>query len=187
VKYTLPMVAMVLLGLAAGFHRATAGPVVSDRRPETVHPQVPESLAPEHGIPLVPSTVPVAEPLAPSKLEQPAKMAAPGKPETAPWKRMQGTLSQELSLNALQQGSVEQILRERWEEIRVCQDEILRSKVLDMRRYEWQVAGMKESWFKRIDGLLDVVQHERFKALAEQGIFNEGLGITEVQGMTVLD
>lgn len=96
-------------------------------------------------------------------------------------------LVKELCLTAQQQEMVDQVLRDRAEEIRVCQEAILKAKLLDMRHYEWQVAKMKESWFLRIDRALDSAQHRRFAVLADQGFFNDGLGITEVPGMTVLD
>jgi hypothetical protein len=90
-------------------------------------------------------------------------------------------------MSPLQQESVEQILRDRTEEIRICHEEIRRAQLLDMRYYEWQVGRMKESWFRRIDRLLDSDQHRGFVELVEQGLFNEGLGFTEEPGMTVLD
>jgi len=96
-------------------------------------------------------------------------------------------LVRDLFLNPLQQESVEQILRDRTQEIRSCQDEIRKSQFLDVRHYEWQVGIMKESWYRRIDRLLDISQHQRFVMLVDQGFFNEGLGITEESGMVVLD
>ena len=53
--------------------------------------------------------------------------------------------------------------------------------------YDWQAARMKEGWYRRIDALLDTAQHERFVALVERGLFNEGLTFTIEPGMTVLE
>jgi hypothetical protein len=103
------------------------------------------------------------------------------------WRKLSLALDQDLRLTPIQQGTVEQVLRERHEEIRSCQDEIRKSRILDMRQYEWQVGRMKERWYRRIDALLNAAQHERFVAIVEKGFFNEGLGITEEPGMTVLD
>jgi hypothetical protein len=46
---------------------------------------------------------------------------------------------------------------------------------------------MKESWFKKIDALLDAKQHLQFVGVVEEGFCNEGLGFTVNPGMTVLD
>ena len=184
-KYGIPLGALLLLGLAAGFHRAAVDPVRRVDRPvleaAEVVAEAPLSV-PKDGR----SSAPEARP-APLKSGPPVSSAAPKGSPGQVWRSLSGTLTTQLALTSLQKESVDQILRDRAEEIRVCHEEIRRSKLLDMRQYEWQVAKMKESWFRRIDGLLDSDQHRRFVAIVELGFFNDGLGITEEAGMTVLD
>jgi hypothetical protein len=100
---------------------------------------------------------------------------------------MAAFLESDLDFTEIQKAGVDRILRDRVHEIQKCHDTIRQAGVLDMRHYEWQVGRMKESWFRRIDALLDSLQHERFVVLVEKGFFNDGLGITEEPGMTVLD
>jgi hypothetical protein len=104
-----------------------------------------------------------------------------------PVKKLLVALDRELGLAALQKEAVDRILQDREGEIRGCHEAIRRSGVLDMRHYEWQVALLKAAWFRKIDSLLDSVQHERFVAMVEQGFFNDGLVFTHEPGMTVLD
>lgn len=184
-KYGIPLGALLLLGLAVGFHRAAVDPVRRVDRPVLEAREV----AVEAPL-LVPREVrPSASEAgaAPLKSGQSASSAAPKGSGGPAWRGLSGTLASQLALTTLQKESVDQILRDRAEEIRVCHEQIRKSKLLDMRQYEWQVGKMKESWFRRIDGLLDSDQHRRFVAIVEQGFFNEGLGITEEAGMTVLD
>ena len=185
-KYTIPLGALLLLGIAAGVHRVSGESLLSDPQPVStveVRPVAavaetrpasggnPERSAEAPSTPAIPTPVPSR-----SQAE-----------EAAPWRKLSNTLNQSLSLTTSQEGRVEQILRERTEEIRVCHAEMRRAQLIDVQQYEWQVARMKESWFKRIDALLDARQHRQFVLLAEQGFFNDGLGFTVDPGMTVLD
>jgi hypothetical protein len=185
VRIVIPLAAVLLVGIVARIHPVFVGPVTPDRRfsgpPESIAAasETPRLAEPGTAVPAQASSAPT------SKVPEPA--AAVRKAPELPWRKLSQVLAGELTLTSVQQGSVEQILRERQEEIRSCHDQIRKTRLLDMRHYEWQVGRMKESWYRKIDGLLDASQHERFVALVEQGFFNDGLGFTEDPGMTVLD
>lgn len=184
-RIAIPLTAALLLGVAANIHPVFVGSAPPSRR----SPRPVELKAPTPETPRLEEsreTGPIQAPLDPGS-KTPEPRAAPRKTPEPSWRKLFSGLTGELTLASLQQESVESVLRERQEEIRICHEEIRKSGLLDMRRYEWQVARMKESWYRRIDGLLDAAQHERFVALVEQGFFNEGLGFTEDPGMTVLD
>lgn len=184
-RYAIPLGAFLLLGLASVLHR-NSGSAAPDRQPSWT--QTTKPVQPETEGRLPDSVARTVEPTVSPKGRQvePAVPAVKGT-DAAAWRKLSMVLVKELSLTAQQQEMVDQVLRDRAEEIRVCQEAILKAKLLDTRHYEWQVARMKESWFLRIDRALDSAQHRRFAVLADQGFFNDGLGITEVPGMTVLD
>jgi hypothetical protein len=101
--------------------------------------------------------------------------------------RMTALLERELVLMAPQREALEQVLKDRDAEIKSCHAAMVRSGVIDIAHYEWQVDLMKEGWYRKVDALLDRAQHERFRILVQQGIFNEGLAFTVQPGMMVLD
>jgi hypothetical protein len=182
-KAAVPLGAVLLIGLAIALHRsAPPDPGVRSARS---NPSLRGETAAE---PLVPLLPPV-----PGHLPQesggrgPQAVSKTGPVPAFAWKKLSGRLERELSLTTVQQPAVEAVLKIREDEIRECHDAIRRSGVLDMRHYEWQVGVMKAAWFKRIDSLLDTVQHHRFVVLVEQGFFNEGLAFTHEPGMTVLE
>jgi hypothetical protein len=185
VRYTIPLGAVLLFGLAAWMHPVLAGSVRRERR---VSPgsdpsfRVMETSTPPSRS--VPERIGAAPDLKRGRSET---LAGSGKGNGFSWKKTSNFLASDLSLTGLQQEAVEQIFLDRSDEIRICHEGIRRSRVLDVRQYEWQVGRMKESWYRKIDSLLDSVQHGRFVALVEQGLFNEGLGFTEDPGMTVLE
>jgi hypothetical protein len=82
---------------------------------------------------------------------------------------------------------VEEVLRDRQHEIRQYQDLLRTVGAIDLRQYEWKTSQMKESWFRKIDALLDRPQHEAFVVLVQRGFLNEGLDFVIEPGMTVLD
>jgi hypothetical protein len=193
VKYVILLAAILLAGVAVGVHPAFAGRGGPDRRPSR---GAERSAAPVEGEPLRAAAAAVLDqPEVAPKAKGPLAERIPAKPKSAektkvvnvPWRNLAALLQKELSLAPLQQGFVEQILRERLEEIRNCHEEIRKSRVLDVALYDWQVARMKESWYRRVDGVLDPAQHLRFVALVEKGLFNEGLGVMIETDMTVLD
>ena len=96
-------------------------------------------------------------------------------------------LDRGVELTPIQRPTVEQVLRDRQEEIKALHESILRSGVIDIRRYDWQADTMKDAWYRKIDALLDRMQHEQFLILVHQGFLNEGLSFTVEPGMTVLD
>jgi hypothetical protein len=98
-----------------------------------------------------------------------------------------GVLDRGVDLTPVQRPAVEQALRDRAEEIKALHESILRSGVVDIRRYDWQADTLKDAWYRKIDALLDRTQHEKFLALVHQGFLNEGLAFTVEPGMTVLD
>jgi hypothetical protein len=103
------------------------------------------------------------------------------------WRKVLGALEVRLELSLIQKPAMEGILRERESEIKACQDAMRKSGFVDLRQYDWQVGLMKEAWYQKIDALLDAPQHQRFMALVQQGLLNEGLIFTVEPGMTVLD
>jgi hypothetical protein len=119
--------------------------------------------------------------------QRPAAAVADRKPAAGSPARMTSLLDRELSLTALQKEAVEQLLKDREAEIKTCHAAIVRSGVIDIAHYEWQVSLMKEGWYLKVDALLDRAQHERFLVLVNQGFFNEGLAFTVEPGMMVLD
>ena len=192
-KYVIPLAAILVMGIVVSVHPAFVGPAGPDRRPspgadQSVTPVGPgprraaaESVQFRPGAALpVPLTLP-------ESIETKPKMAGRAKVAEVPWRRLAVLLGKELSLTPLQQASVERFLQERHEDIRNCHEEIRKSRVLDVARYDWQAAQMKDSWYRRLDGLLDASQHDRFVVLVQQGLFNEGLGVTIEPDMTVLD
>lgn len=186
-RIAIPMAAVLLVGIAAGIHPVFVGPASPGRRfPGPSEPNAPASETLRLEEPT--RAVRVQAQASPDpKGKAPEPLAAIRKVPEGPWRKLSQVLAGELKLTSMQQGTVDQVLRERQEEIRTCHEEIRKARLLDMRHYEWQVGRMKESWYRRIDALLDAAQHERFVAVAEQGFFNDGLGFTEDPGMTVLD
>jgi hypothetical protein len=187
VKYAIPLGAILLIGISACLHRKGPRPATPERRGELgqVIPSK-EALEPDPGEKRVGNSL-TLQPETIKKQNQPeaAPLSRPG--SVSSWRKMSVLLEHDLSLSLIQQATLEQILRDREEEIRVCHDAIRRAALLDMRHYEWQVGLMKASWYRKVDGLLDGIQHVRLVALVEQGLFNEGLAFTEEPGMTVLD
>jgi hypothetical protein len=191
VKYVIPLTAILVMGVAVCVHPAFVGPAGPDRRPwpgteQTVTPVGPG----QHQAAAEPVQFGAALPVPltlPESIETKPKMVGRAKVAELPWRRLAVLLGKELALTPLQQAAVEKFLHERHEEIRNCHEEIRKSRVLDVARYDWQVAQMKDSWYRRLDGLLDASQHDRFVVLVQQGLFNEGLGVTIEPDMTVLD
>jgi hypothetical protein len=187
VKYAIPLGAILLIGISACFHRLDAPPAGPERRGE-----LSQEILSKKEMELGPAEQPAGssstlqpEPI--QRRKQPEAAALPRTASVPPWRKMAVLLERDLSLTSLQQERFEQILRDREEEIRECHEAIRRSGLLDMRHYEWQVGLMKAAWYRRIDAILDGIQHPRFVALVEQGLFNEGLAFTEEPGMTVLE
>jgi hypothetical protein len=183
VKYAIPLGLLLLVGAAAVLHRAS--------------PPLAAGLERRAGVAVVPADVPSAQivtaPVAaiPVEVAPEAKKPTAGEPDrkasAAVLARMTSVLDRELTLTTHQRQTVEQLLKDRDAEIKACHGAIVRSGVLDIAQYEWQVQGMKEGWFRQVDALLDRAQHDRFVALVQQGFLNEGLAFTVQPGMTVLD
>lgn len=184
-KHLISLGAVLSVGIAAAVHPAFVSPGGPERRISQEWETANDRLRPAAHAPREVPRLSEAEP--PVKRKGLETVTAPRKDADPTWRKITSRLSQELCLTPLQAGTVEQILRDRAEEIRRCHEEIRRARILDMRQYEWQVGKMKEFWYRRIDGVLDAKQHERFVALVQQGLFNEGLGFTEDPGMTVLE
>lgn len=182
-KYAIPLGAILLVGIAAGLHRSPARPAMPDRP----GPEAPAALpAPEDARPVdSPRRTVLEESRA---LDSAIPTAKPGLPAApAPWQKLFGPLDRALGLTATQRASVEGILRDRDAEIDACHEAIRKAGFVDIRHYDWQCGVMKAGWYRRIDGLLDGVQHEQFVALLQKGFLNEGLAFTIEPGMTVLD
>ncbi len=184
-KYVIPLGALLLLGFVASLHRVVGR---SDRPSLEVQPRRDAGLGGSFadinsGTPALETRK--AEPSIPTSSLEPVAKTSKGNDNS--WRKLQTSLCVHLSLSSVQQESLERILRSRSEEIQACHEEIRKARVLDVQQYEWQVARMKESWFRRIDSFLDGKQRQKFVSLVEEGIFNEGLGITQEPGMTILD
>jgi len=121
-------------------------------------------------------------------VERPAPPAPVPKPAAAViWGKMATQMDGDVGLTSLQRSAVEELLKAREEEIKALHDGILRSGVIDIRRYDWETDLMKDAWYRKLDALLDREQHDRFVALVQKGFLNEGLSFTVQPGMTVLD
>ena len=179
-KAAIPLGAVLLVGIAAGIHPAFVGPAGPDRRPPAgrEQPELDPS-GPE-------AKMPSAEAELPGGVKQPEATVERPAPDLT-WRKLSLQLERGLGLAELQKSGVQQILRDRDQEIRSCHDAIRKAGVLDMRHYEWQVGLMKAAWYRKIDTLLDAAQHEQFVRLVEQGFFNDGLAFSYEPGMTVLE
>jgi hypothetical protein len=179
VKYAIPLGTILLLAAAAAVHRTAPPAVGPTLRPSPRSVEVPEE----------------APSVTPAPAEAPVVPAvrtagkAPGTKTVAPvtWQKLLVALDRGIDLTPIQRPAVEQALRDREEEIKALHDSILRSGVIDIRRYDWQADVMKDAWYRKLDALLDRTQHEKFLALVHQGFLNEGLSFTVEPGMTVLD
>lgn len=184
-RYLLPLGALILIAAGVWIHRS---PVESQApRPQS---EKPAEIRVQAAIRPVEVDAPIREaaPQGGSPLLQAAEATVPAKPAASfEWKKLSGTLERSLELGPLQQSRVERILRQRQDDIRVCHEEIRKSGILDIRAYEWKVRGWKEEWYRSIDAVLDRSQHQRFIALVEGGLFNEGLAFTVEPGITVLE
>ncbi len=184
-KYVIPLAAILVMGIAVGVHPAFVGPAGPDRRP----PMVPEVRLQSHGSDrIVPATETaaalseVAERVGPVAAIPAAKKAG-----DAPWRKVYVPLAQEIALSGIQRSALEQILKDRDDEIRRYHDQLRASGALDLRQFEWQTTLMKDGWFRKIDAQLDRSQHEQFVVLVHQGLLNVGLDFTIEPGMTVID
>jgi hypothetical protein len=185
VRFALPAAAVLLVGMAAFLHRAFVDQGTPDHRllpvPEVREPVVRQESSRVRPEAPAPSAVLSSKGLPTAKAPIASKVGEPS------WRKMSLDLSRELHLGSSQQEAVEQILRDRLEDIRKCHDQIRKSRLLDVQQFEWEVGQMKESWYRKIDALLDSTQHSRFVALVQSGLFNEGLGFTEEPGIVVLN
>lgn len=185
-RYVIPLGALILIAAGVWFHQAPG-------ESQIPHPQLRK---PAEGLDRQP--VPAAEAKALPRAAAPRTESTPPrnpeeavlvKPEPASveWRKLSGSLERSLELSSTQQPEVERILRQRQDAIKICHDDIRKSGILDIRAYEWKVRGWKEDWYRSIDALLDRSQHQRFVALVEGGLFNEGLAFTVEPGITVLE
>lgn len=182
-KTALPVGLLLLVGAAAALHRASPPPAAGlERRGQIVAcpAEVPSATVAAEPPPVVPAEI------APEIL-RPTPAGSDRKAAPSTLVRMTAFLDRELSLTAHQRETVEQFLKDREAEIKACHAAIVRTGVIDIPHYEWQVRQMKEGWFLKVDALLDRVQQERFVILVQQGFFNEGLAFTVQPGMTVLE
>ena len=182
-KYAIPIGLALLIGISACLQRGhvqSAEPEKCGPLKDEVRAEGTETLQPDEGDTLFALS---ARPDTRSLEAAPVGRSAP-----APsWRKLFNTVDHTLALTSIQQSRLVEIFRERENQINSCHDAIRNSGILDIRDYEWQVARMKEVWYRRIDVLLDGEQHEHFVALVAQGLFNEGLAFTVEPGMTVLD
>src|SRR5262249_4389849 len=123
----------------------------------------------------------------PLRVASPALIVPARKTAEVPWRKVYAQLAQDVALTAIQHAAIEQILRDRDDEIRRYHDLMRSSRVIDLRQFEWQTAWMKEDWFRRIDAHLDRRQHEQFVVLVQKGFLNAGLELTVEPGTTVID
>jgi len=183
VKTAIPLGTIVLIALAAAFHRSSTSTDVKPMgrvRAEAVRESFPDARPAEKSSEAVGVVVPATLPI--------SSVAAAVKPAAASsWTKMTSLLERELGLTLLQRNAAEQMLKDRETEIKALHEAILRSGVVDIRQYDWQADLMKEAWYRKLDALLDRPQHDRFVDLVQKGFLNEGLAFTVEPGMTVLD
>lgn len=172
---------ILLIGIGALVHRTQVrvaepqrwGPMTR----ETVQGPSEETSARGAGSVVVPT-------LQPRPVEVSRPVAATPVPS---WRKLLVTVDQSLALTETQKAVVQEMLIDRDKEIKIWHEAIRKAGLLDIRQYDWQVGLMKEAWYRRVDALLDVAQHQRFTELVAKGLFNEGLAFTVEPGMTVLD
>lgn len=184
-KFAIPVLTILLVAAAAAVHRTAppAAQVFSRPAPRSLEVPVESPKA----LPMVGESasaasfpaVPAASPAGPAPAPKPAAPPA--------WQKLIGALDRSVELTPIQRPAVEQVLKEREEEIKALHDSLLKSGVVDIRRYDWQADTMKDAWYRKIDALLDRTQQGKFLALVHQGFLNEGLAFTLEPGMTVLD
>jgi hypothetical protein len=185
VKYGIPLAAILLIGIAVGVHPAFVAPGDPERRLPAPPGIPPGSSSSDHNGRTREASSGGAEA---TPLSGAAATVVPSKGVSPPsWRTMNARLIQDVSLTLTQQAMVEEILRDRHHEIRQFH-ELLRSVgAIDLRQYDWKTSLMKESWFRKIDALLDRPQHEAFVILVQRGFLNEGLDFVVEPGMTVID
>lgn len=180
-KYAIPLGTILLVAAAAALHRSS--PPAAGGQPRAMAGPEAREVASSEARPSQDSSEKSSLPVPP-----PAPVAKGGPPaKPVSWQKLLVKVDSSVELTSIQRSAVEEILKQRDDEIRALHDSVLRSGVVDIRRYDWQADTMKEGWFRKIDALLDRSQHERFLALVEQGMLNEGLAFAVEPGMTVLD
>jgi len=187
VKYAIPLGALLALAVGVFLRQASLNKGAGRRVPDYQQGQVAEFL-PElkfvDSMALIPTIVERTETQSSRPEIKPASVAASSSPG---WRKLLSNLERGLTLSLVQKPRVEEILRQRDAEIQGCHDSIRKSGMLDVRAFEWEVARLKESWYRQVDALLDSAQHEQFVILVEKGLFNEGLAFTVDPGVTVLE
>ena len=84
------------------------------------------------------------------------------------------TLKVRLELTPAQELQVAEALRSRAKELRECQEAYRKTGVFVPREYGSRLLRMKETWYRRIDGVLDSDQHWTFDGLVADGFFRPG-------------
>lgn len=187
-RYAILLGAFLLAGIGLILHR----PSEIQRRPQQPIPwhqdlrqevlAMPDSAEPSvAGRPAILEKCPVPE----TRVEN--KGSTSGLSSASGWRKTSVHLERPLALTALQRAGVDEVLRQRQEEIQELHAAIRTSGILDIRSFEWRVSLLKADWYRKIDGLLDAPQHEKFVAMVENGLFNEGLAFTVEPGMTILE
>jgi hypothetical protein len=179
-KHVILVAAVLLIGAAVVVHPAFVAPAAPERQtPRLGDP--PGQSSPERS-----GRVSEGIPRGAEALPQPRAAASKGAPVPA-WRQMYARLMQEVSPSTAQQPMLEEVLSDRQHEIRQYHDLLRTVGAIDLRQYEWETGQMKESWFRKIDALLDRSQHEAFVVLVQRGFLNEGLDFVIEPGMTVID
>jgi hypothetical protein len=182
VKYLIPAAAILVLGLC-GLVRHEAAAV----RPDRVAPrETLQAMEPPQ----------VAEAARDSRLPEPKvetvqtpTPAVPGPdPAAAPdIREMLQTLRARLELTSVQEPQIAEALRLRVKELQACQEAYRKTGVFIPREYGSQLVRMKETWYRRIDGMLDSQQHQTFDRLVAEGFFRPGTDfMVDLMTMSVL-
>lgn len=180
-RYGIPLGLMILIGVGALLHPTQArvadpprrSPIPDGQVQDTADATSVQSVGPVVGLDAQPRP-----------LERPRSTAAASVPS---WRKLFVTVDQSLALTEIQRVVVQEMLIDREKEIASWHEAIRKAGLLDLRQYDWQVGLMKESWYRRVDAVLDATQHRRFAVLVSGGLFNDGLAFTVEPGMTVID
>lgn len=179
-KYLIPAAALLVLGVC-GLVRPQAASVRPDRVAAQEAFQVVEP-------PGVSEAVRVSNPVAPRMEIAAAPTPEVLRPAEGPdIREMLQTLRIRLGLTAVQEPQVAEALKLRVKELQECQEAYRKTGVFIPREYGNQLARMKETWYRRIDGVLDSHQHQTFDRLVAEGYFRPGTDFSvDLMTMSVL-
>ena len=98
-----------------------------------------------------------------------------------------GRLTPGLALTDEQVDHVRELLRNREQRLREWHAALRTSKVFNVREYGRTLTRLTEDWYRGIDQVLDTAQHDRFEAIAGEGLLGRGTEfVIDLNEMVVL-